>query len=527
MLNEGGSIPMSASREKRERKQEVAPAEPVKRFKRKTSKTSGKLGDRFYAGIAIAIAAVIVLSLGISFFQNVVSGGNSFKALDVGEDKVYPQEVNFYYVNSYMNFINSYGDYLSYMGLDKSKPLKSQKYSDDKTWHDYFLDQAANSVQQIKMLVHDAQAKGVVLDDASKEQIDASVKSIESSASGSNSNSEAYLASYYGKGMTLDEYKRILGETLLAQQYGKQVRDSYKYSDKDMSTYYEANKKDFDVVDYRSFFFSSAPTTDKPTEGDTAAAKAAAKSKADIMASSVTDEKAFIELCKQNAPDEQKDSYNDDAASLQEGAAYADISSSAPTIADWLFDTARVGGDTTVLETENGYYVLYMKARYRNDYNTANVRHILVKYELAQDAKEPNAEQKTAAKTEAESILKEWKDGAATEDSFGKLATERTDDTGSASNGGLYEDVHKGQMVAPFENWAFDPSRKTGDTGIVETTYGYHVMYYVSSGSPYWTIQVDSAMRDKDYAKFSDALKEKYPIKEHAIGMMSVGIPGK
>jgi hypothetical protein len=40
-------------------------------------------------------------------------------------------------------------------------------------------------------------------------------------------------------------------------------------------------------------------------------------------------------------------------------------------------------------------------------------------------------------------------------------------------------------MVEPFENWCFDETRKTGDTGLVKTTYGYHIMYYVSA-QPQW-----------------------------------------
>ena len=70
--------------------------------------------------------------------------------------------------------------------------------------------------------------------------------------------------------------------------------------------------------------------------------------------------------------------------------------------------------------------------------------------------------------------------GDKTEESFAALATEKTEDTGSQSTGGLYERVYKGQMVKAFENWCFDAARKAGDTGIVESDYGYHVMYFIS-----------------------------------------------
>lgn len=100
-----------------------------------------------------------------------------------------------------------------------------------------------------------------------------------------------------------------------------------------------------------------------------------------------------------------------------------------------------------------------------DSYDAVAVRHILVDDEET-----------------ANSLLEQWKAGEATEDSFAALAAENSTDTGSVENGGLYEDVLKGDMVAEFEDWIFDDARRPGDTGVVETTYGYHVMYFVSRG---------------------------------------------
>jgi len=90
-----------------------------------------------------------------------------------------------------------------------------------------------------------------------------------------------------------------------------------------------------------------------------------------------------------------------------------------------------------------------------------------------------------ACRVKAQAILDEWLEGEATEDSFAALANEKSEDPGSNTNGGLYEDIYEGQMVEPFENWCFDASRQYGDTGLVRTNYGYHVMFYVGS-TPVW-----------------------------------------
>jgi len=116
-------------------------------------------------------------------------------------------------------------------------------------------------------------------------------------------------------------------------------------------------------------------------------------------------------------------------------------------------------------------------------------------------------EEKAAAKEKAESWLQTWEDGDATEESFAALANENSTDTGSKTNGGLYENVYPGQMVSAFNNWCFDENRKAGDTGIVETSYGYHVMYFVGqSDETYREYLVKNDLTSEDYTNWYNAL---------------------
>ncbi len=87
---------------------------------------------------------------------------------------------------------------------------------------------------------------------------------------------------------------------------------------------------------------------------------------------------------------------------------------------------------------------------------------------------------------EAEKLLEQWKQGEATEESFAKLANEHSEDGGSNTTGGLYTDITPTTNFVPnFLNWSIDENRQVGDTGIVESPYGYHIMYYVA-GEPIW-----------------------------------------
>lgn len=117
----------------------------------------------------------------------------------------------------------------------------------------------------------------------------------------------------------------------------------------------------------------------------------------------------------------------------------------------------------------NGYSCLSKKTA-TSGVASAKVSHILISFEGAQM---PNAPQRTKeeAKAKAAELLAQVN---ANPGSFAMLAMTNTDDTGSKQTGGVYDNVQKGQMVKPFENFLFN--NPVGKTGIVETDFGYHVM---------------------------------------------------
>ena len=129
---------------------------------------------------------------------------------------------------------------------------------------------------------------------------------------------------------------------------------------------------------------------------------------------------------------------------------------------------------------------------------------------------------KAAARTKAEEILAQWKSGEATEDSFAQLALENSAD-GSKYDGGLYTRVTKGWAVEEFNDWCFDASRKDGDTGIVDTTYGSHVMYFVGYDLPAWAASVTSDLQEKAASEWSTALSENADVQQSDFGMKFVG----
>lgn len=119
-----------------------------------------------------------------------------------------------------------------------------------------------------------------------------------------------------------------------------------------------------------------------------------------------------------------------------------------------------------------------------------DVRHILIAPEggtKSEDGKTTTYSEAEweACRQKAQDILDQWLAGEKTEESFAKLAQEKSTDPGSKDKGGLYTYVAKGKMVKPFDDWCFAEERKTGDYGLVKTDYGYHIMYFVF-GEPGW-----------------------------------------
>jgi peptidyl-prolyl cis-trans isomerase D len=96
---------------------------------------------------------------------------------------------------------------------------------------------------------------------------------------------------------------------------------------------------------------------------------------------------------------------------------------------------------------------------------TATSRHILIKLP-------PNADAKTdaAAKAKAEDILKQIQGGA----NFADLARKNSDDPGSKDTGGELGPSQRGRMVPEFDNAIF--TQKIGDTKIVKSQFGYHIV---------------------------------------------------
>ena len=524
---------MSASSKKKLRAEENA----VKLTEKQLSERKEAKKLRIYTiAFGIVLAVMIVAFIWVSVSQTITNSGVREKktvALTVGEHKINSVEMNYFYIDSINNFYSQYGSYAAMFGLDTTTPLDQQVLDEEtgRTWADDFLESAQSSAQNAYAAADAAEAAGFTLPQETQDQLDQYASNLDTYAKIYGfSDADAYLKAMYGNGASKKSYMAYYTRNVLASAYQTEYRASLSFTDDEIAAKDAEDLTAYNSYSYHQYYLStskflSGGTTDEngtttysDAEKDAAriAAEAAARSLVGDDIVTVEDLDAAIAALSINAESTSAAStaYNDTPAS-----------SLGSTVADWIKDSARKAGDKTYLAststttddggnektTVNGYYVLYFDSVTDNKFPLANVRHILVQYEGGTTDENGTTtysdEEKAAAMTAAQAILDEWKSGEATEDSFAALATEKTEDEGSKENGGLYENVYPGEMVTAFNDWCFDSGRKAGDTGIVETEYGCHVMYYSGdSDITYRTYKITEDLRTEAYTQWSEDL---------------------
>lgn len=504
---------MSASQEKLIRKQQREEGTDKRLLAEKKAAEAKKRKERNWTiGGAVVIVLIAVVLLWNSSFLN-----GHFAAVKIGDQSYTAAEYSFFYNTTYNNFVSQYGDYISYIGLDTTKDPADQEYEEGKSWADYFKESALTTMKEITALYGEAQKEGFVLSEEDQASLDSSLENVKTGYTGSGYDSaDAYLAANYGKGCTVEVISGLLEKYYISQAYAQQKFDSYTYTDADLKAYYEENKDDLDQYTYISYLADGSVSEDtsdtaEPSASPDAAAEDAAKAEAMAAAKKIAD--AIVDGTSSSETFKQAVLAQ---TTTEVSEATTQGSSLSEAYSDWLKDASRKEGDKTVIETDTGYYALFFISRDDNNYKTINVRHILIKAVASEDGSYSD-EAKAEAKSKAESLLAAWEAGDATEDSFATLANENTEDTGSNTNGGLYEGVYKGQMVTEFNDWCFADGRKTGDTGIVfnqDSNYcGYHVVYYVGeSDTTYADTLAEDGVRDSDYSAWKESVLANYEV---------------
>lgn len=518
----------------------------------KQAKKSPKLSKtKRIAGKVIAIVLAVVVALGavggiLNFFgvpQKVlkVSIGDSDYSFSVAE-------FNYYYYNTWYNYQNQSYQYESYgegmgaqlTGYDYTKAPTEQEYTDDMaamtgltledlgnpenpTWADAFTYATISNILQVKYGAEKAKEAGITLTEAQEKEISDYLEEARKTAKSNDYSLDRWLHAQIGKGLSEDLVLDMQTQAYLATAYYEKLEKdtTNAITSDEINAEYKANADLYDILNARIYTISAVEADVKKdaTEEEKKAAEDKAaketKDKADKFINAVTDEESFVKAA-QNAilTEDNKSTVKAEESTKAENIGYADLEAVSEELAKWAFDDARKVGDKTAIANGDGSYTLiYLTALPHKDVrvSSSDVRHILVKFDEKKDADGKavalTSEEKEKYRDEAQKILDEFKKNPTVEN-FAELTKKYTDDVdseGKPNSDGLYENVaDNGQYVEAFTKWAVDNSRKPGDTGIVETEHGYHVMYYVEANGDSWYETVKNAIFAEEFAKVTD-----------------------
>lgn len=457
----------------------------------------------------ILVGVIVVLMIALVIFVNSRLFYNVTTALTIGDTNYSVARMNYEYQKAYMNFNQTYGQYFGSL-IDTSKSLKEQSCPFDAnggTWDDYFKQSAETNLTQLSAVYAKAIAEGYALTEDEAAEIDTAVESYRTYGKSLGfATLNKFLSAYFGTGNSEKTIRANMAEELIASRYADDVYASFTYTDDEIDAYYAENADSYDRVNVLYTLISAAANEDEGIDANTAKAAAEDKAKVILAGSGSSEEDFRAAVLKETEAEASETNYTVTSfLSRFEGSVERD-------------DIAE--GKVFSHSTDSGVYVVYILGTESNDYPTVNVRHILIKaVDADADGTYSDAEKQTAYDA-VKAIEDEWLAAGGTEEGFAALANEKSEDTGSNANGGLYERIYKGQMVTEFNDFCFG-EREVGDYAIVygeNSAYaGYHLVYFSGENALYSRVLAENAMRQADGgAAISDLTADLTPV--HASG---------
>ena len=449
--------------------------------KRKEEKEKEKKEERISTAIGIVVLVALVCLVASFPIRTYLATHETYVV--VNGEAVNKVEFDYQYNLTKNNYITQYGSYLTYFGLDTSKDLSTQMYSDTLTWQDYFEQNAVESLKQNKALMAEAKAAGFTYD--TTDEYNTFKETIKTSAASAGISEKEYVRSIYGSYATMGRIEEYVKNDMVMNAYYQKLQEDNAPSDDEIQSYYEENKATYDSVDYRLTTIEAELPTEPTELADPVEATTAPDADTDGTATTDTTQDTAYQPSDAEIAKAMEDAkvLADDAEQTvaKDGEAHENEKKSSVNylISDWLFDDARKAGDTTVITNDNShcYYAVAFEKRYLDETPSADVRVIIP------------TEDKTG-----EEILEEWKNGVATEDSFAELCKKYTQDTSAVENGGLFEQVTKTGMTEELSNWIFDNSRQAGDTVAITVSDTTYVLYYIGQDQPEWKINIKNTL---------------------------------
>lgn len=393
----------------------------------------------------------------------------------LGEHKLTNAQLRVFYSRMKQEFKGEY---------QSNVPLDEQMYDQESglTWQQYLLELSLNIWKQFRVMTDQAKKAGFEIPEEYQQHLDGLEESLAASAENNGFDSvNDLLSEDICTGCTLEDYKYYLELYYWDALYYDELVDKAEISDEDLEAYYEANKEAVEkagftkdgglLINVRNILVEPDGAEDEHTEMEWEACYNKADALLNQWLQGARTEESFAQLATEHSSDKE---------SFKNGGLYQYVS-------EYYFGSVDVR------------HILIMP-----EGGTKNESGITVYTEAEWEA----------CRQKAQKIYDEYLNGKRTEEHFSSLAVEHSEDS-NASSGGIYEDVLKTEMVDTFDAWIFDKSRKPGDTGLVKTQYGYHIMYFVHRDCDMndWLFSEERKPGDYELIKTDDGYQILYYVR--------------
>ncbi len=298
--------------------------------------------------------------------EDAVAAGDAVVAT-IGEHQLTNSKLQVYYWMEVQNFLNNYGAYAAYFGMDYTQPLDTQLEEEGLTWQQYFLDTALNSWHQVQSMALMAEEAGLPMSEENVAYLEGLDDYLEGVATQNSVTVEELMAGNFGPGADAEDYRYFQELYLSGVPYYQEKLTELVPTQEILETYFAEHEaeyaesgvtKDSKFVDVRHILVQvkggttaeDGTTTYSDEEWKTC--EKAAQAILDEWLSGDKTEESFAALAAEKT---------EDPGSQQTGGLYQQVyeGQMVPEFNDWCFNENRVYGDYDLVRTSYGYHVMF------------------------------------------------------------------------------------------------------------------------------------------------------------------------
>lgn len=299
--------------------------------------------------------------------DNAVIAAHDVVIASAGENQLTLGQLQVYYWMEIRSFLNNYGAYAAYFGLDYQQPLDTQMCGvtdTPMTWQQYFLGSALNSWHTQSSMNSEAVKAGFELKPEFQQFIDGTEEELEAGAKQNGLEGAAdILHRSLGAAVTVEDYKEFMTHYYYTVDYLNHVQEENEPTDEMLEAYFDEHRNEYEengltqedvLVNVRHILV--IPAVPEGAEEADEAAWAEAEKKAQEIYQQWQDgektEDSFAALAGE---------HSEDPGSKDNGGLYADVSQGqmVETFDAWCFDPARQIGDHGIVKTNYGYHIMF------------------------------------------------------------------------------------------------------------------------------------------------------------------------